>query len=188
MERDSPTSPPEAPLTPDAPHKYWVYDTICLRIQLSEDKKAVFGCWYYSLPKDLKFKTMDGSNDAAPSPHACILNMLYHTSIILLAKPFLRSGKRAEFEAKAHQPFEQDDICRRASTACREAAEGICLLAEKYREALGSFRRSPLTATHCILSAALVILIIRPIKEGMLLENEEELNGCLQTLQELSMS
>ena len=147
--------------------------------------------WYYSLPKELRVKAADGSNDSAPSPHACILHMLYHTSVVLLAKPFLRYRKRTEAAAGTPQLAEQDDdMFRRASAACLEAAGEICLVAERYRQAFGSFRRSPLTATHCTLTAALVLMFVQPVAAGKIppRRNNTQLDCCMQTLRELSVS
>lgn len=39
-----------------------------------------------------------------------------------------------------------------------QAASEICSVAQKYRKTFGSFRQSPVTATHCTLSAVLTLL------------------------------
>ncbi|KAK4235436.1 C6 transcription factor [Achaetomium macrosporum] len=141
--------------------------------------------WSYSLRKELKVKTAGGPNGPTPSPHACILNMVYHTSIVLLAKPFFRSGN----PVRSRRSEQDDDIFRRASTACREAAGEICLPADRYRELFGSFRRSPLTATHCTLTAALVLMFAQTGTEvGSPGGNRAQLDGCMQTLRKLSVS
>ncbi|WQF85529.1 hypothetical protein CDEST_10543 [Colletotrichum destructivum] len=138
------------------------------RLALAAEKRGFFeSCmftlkgWYYSLPKELKINTAMRTHDGSPSPHAYIINMVYHTSIILLAKPFLSYGERNAPKFAVPQPGENDDFPQRASAVCLEAAGEICRLAEGYREAFHSFRRSPLTATHCTLTAALVILFVR---------------------------
>lgn len=129
-----------------------------------------------------------GPNDA-PSPHAFILNMVYNTSVVLLAKPFLKSHKTHDKGAAHVPPGDQDDVFQHASTLCLEAAGEICLLTRRYRELFGSFRRSPLTATHCTLTAALVIMFVRPVAEGAASHADSaELDGCMQTLRELSVS
>lgn len=137
--------------------------------------------WFYSLPKQLKVKTNSINRDQAVLPHAYILNMVYYTSVALLAKPFLRLGKGMTPES--------DEILQAASSACLEAATEICLLGERYRETFGSFRRSPLTATHCTLTAALVIMFLRDGSMGTWAQADHtKLHGCLQTLHELSVS
>ncbi|KXH42217.1 nitrogen assimilation transcription factor nirA [Colletotrichum simmondsii] len=146
--------------------------------------------WYYSLPNELKVRKSEEANKAAKSPHSYILNMVYHTSIILLARPYLQSSRKPKTEIVALQHLsEQTEVGRRASAACCEAAVEICSLSAKYRAAFGSFRLSPLTATHCTLSAALVILFVQPaVKDDVSKLSKNDLDGCLQTLRELSIS
>jgi hypothetical protein len=73
-----------------------------------------------------------------------------------------------------------------AHSICRESARAICLVAQKYRHTFGGYHLSPITATHCTLSAALVLL-----------DETENLNApshknklalCLTVLDELSKS
>ncbi|KAF6828093.1 C6 transcription factor [Colletotrichum plurivorum] len=137
--------------------------------------------WFYSLPKELKVKTNSVNRNQTMLPQAYILSMVHYTSVVLLAKPFLRSGKGDTPESA--------EILQLASSVCFEAAAEICLLGERYREAFGSFRRSPLTATHCTLTAALVIMFLRDGSMGTCAQaDQNKLDGCLQTLHELSVS
>ncbi|KAF2014565.1 hypothetical protein BU24DRAFT_482070 [Aaosphaeria arxii CBS 175.79] len=137
--------------------------------------------WYYSLSKEFKIRPNNINRDQPLLPQVCVLNMVYYTSVVLLAKPFLRSGKG--------EAPESNEVLRAASSACLEAATEICLLGERYREVFGSFRRSPLTATHCTLTAALVIMLVRDDPVGTWPQADRtKLGGCLQTLHELSIS
>ncbi|OLN93225.1 hypothetical protein CCHL11_07571 [Colletotrichum chlorophyti] len=77
--------------------------------------------------------------------------MVYHTCCILLFKPFLVKSKEGPAAPKT-------DAVRRAETLCIESAKRICHTGKKYRQVFGSFRRSPITATHCVLTAALVLI------------------------------
>lgn len=107
--------------------------------------------WKYSLPPELK---VDRSTKKNMFPHAYILNMSYHTSIILLCKPFLPKQKQHRASAESHNGA--DKASKTAMLLCAESAKEIATLSQQYRSAFSSFRRSPITATHCTLSAALV--------------------------------
>ncbi|KAJ5162551.1 fungal-specific transcription factor domain-containing protein, partial [Penicillium coprophilum] len=107
--------------------------------------------WKYSIPPELK---VDRSTKKNMFPHAFILNMTYHTSIILLCKPFLPKQKQGYGLAEPHNGVEK--AAETAILLCAESAKEIAILSQQYRSTFGSFRRSPVTATHCTLSAALV--------------------------------
>ncbi|KAI1452360.1 fungal-specific transcription factor domain-containing protein [Annulohypoxylon moriforme] len=94
--------------------------------------------WYYDLPKELGVEYNGILQD---QPAIYILHMVYHTSIILLVKPSLLRS--------------QDESARRMSY---QAAIDICSVATKYRRRFTSFRQSPITATHCTLSAVLILI------------------------------
>ncbi|KAB8237155.1 Zn(II)2Cys6 transcription factor [Aspergillus alliaceus] len=128
--------------------------------------------WFYDLPKELR---VDRANEI---PQAYTLHMVYHTARILLAKPFIMKGT---IPSKT-----KDETTELAHSICRESARLICLVAQKYRHNFGGYHRSPITATHCTLSAALVLL-----------DETENLNApshkhklalCLTVLDELSKS
>lgn len=120
--------------------------------------------WLFVLPKELK---IDPDQPSA-SPHLYTLHMCFHTCIILLAKPFL---------PKKANPSESSI----ALEACRQAAKDICNLGNRYRTAFGSFRRSPITATHCTLTATLMVMFLGKGSRG-------DLDCCLLTLGELAES
>ncbi|KAI8238080.1 Nitrogen assimilation transcription factor nirA [Colletotrichum sp. SAR 10_99] len=101
--------------------------------------------WFYELPADLR---IDRPNDI---PQVYTLNMVYHTCCILLFKPFLLRPKQTTTTPKT-------DAIKRAETLCIESAKRICLASKKYRQVFGGFRRSPISATHCILTASLVLI------------------------------
>ncbi|KAI2919290.1 transcriptional regulator family: Fungal Specific TF [Aspergillus niger] len=117
--------------------------------------------WRYRLPSYLQTKSFERSK-TKPAPHIYILHMVYQTSLIMLAKPFLSRENRRRPE---EDPFteSQNHSCKnatseRAAALCFDAAREICLLGEQYRKAFGSFRQSPVTATHCTLSAVLFFI------------------------------
>jgi hypothetical protein len=90
--------------------------------------------------------------------------MVYHTSIIMLAKPFLVQRQRLPTESPSTESQSKteshiDQTAERAAKLCMDAAREICLLSEQYRKIFGSFRQSPVTPTHCTLSAALFLIM-----------------------------
>ncbi|KAJ0158880.1 Nitrogen assimilation transcription factor nit-4, partial [Colletotrichum tanaceti] len=101
--------------------------------------------WFYELPAELR---IDKPNDL---PQVYTLHMAYHTCCILLFKPFLTKPKDAPVAPKT-------ETAKRAEEFCIESAKRICLAGKKYRQVFGSFRRSPISATHCILTATLVLI------------------------------
>ncbi|KAG7128593.1 Nitrogen assimilation transcription factor nirA like protein [Verticillium longisporum] len=152
--------------------------------------------WYYALPAELKVERIGNNN----YPAAYMLGMLYHTSVILLAKPFLKALDSTNpttdnFQANNSSPSpqlsnqEREAMHLKAKVLCDEAAKEICVLGAKYRKVFGSFRKCPPTANHSILQAALVTLQTHTLaddpanKRGKL-----SLENYLQTLKELSQS
>lgn len=130
--------------------------------------------------------------------------MVYHTVCILLCVPFWNLTDTQEASRATDQPTKVHDndkslhdACKaKAMTICRNSAKAMCIVAQKYRQRFGSFKLSPITPTHCILSAALVIIgncRIDP-KNGtgsQLLRGtspQTDLGLCLQVLRELSTS
>ncbi|KAL4862321.1 hypothetical protein BDV12DRAFT_190487 [Aspergillus spectabilis] len=140
--------------------------------------------WKYRLPADLQTKPPVLSKTQI-LPHVYILHMVYHTSIIMLAKPFLA---RRQVQSTAEPSPESQGrgqaylMTTKVATLCMEAAREICLLGEQYRKVFGSFRQSPVTATHCTLSA--------DEEEGEAISKEiaKLVNSCVVTLSELSHS
>lgn len=110
--------------------------------------------------------------------------MVYHTTRILLAKPYITRK----------QPETDREAVNIALTASRESARAICLTAQKYRHVFGGFQKSPITATHCTLSAALVLLaeVEAEAKKSLvspaIASLKNKLNLCLTVLDELSNS
>lgn len=91
--------------------------------------------------------------------------MVYHTVYILLCGPFLskhphdtkkNQNPSPSFPLKDQTP--ENTIACKASTVSLSSARAMCLTAQKYRQAFGSFKLSPITPTHSILSAALTII------------------------------
>ncbi|PWY78031.1 hypothetical protein BO94DRAFT_588334 [Aspergillus sclerotioniger CBS 115572] len=127
--------------------------------------------WFYDLPQRLR---IDQPNEV---PHAYTLHMIYHTTRILLAKPFLiRSGC-------GDKPVGKDNTVEQARSVCRDSAKAMCLVAQKYRRTFGSFQRSPISAMHSTLSCAWVVL-----DEPDSPSKRNQLSMCLTVLDELATS
>lgn len=135
--------------------------------------------------------------------------MVYHTVWILLCGPFLYNFyhpyKKPEPECTRPTSQKEGEKCpeversEKALAACGTSVRAICIIAQQYRQTFGSFKLSPITATHCILSAGLTI-----IDKCCTVENLEQYNPadkpqpgasphaavglCLQVLRELSTS
>lgn len=112
--------------------------------------------------------------------------MVYHTAMILLARPYVQS--RA-FEDSAS--LEPDALVIKAQGVLLEAARSISSLGDQYRKVFGSFRRSPITATHANLSAALALfnpLGANPPGARCHPSDDARIKSCLQTLEELSVA
>jgi hypothetical protein len=124
--------------------------------------------------------------------------MVYHTSIIMLTKPFLAQKQRSSTEAPATESQGKteghvEQMAERATTLCMDAVREICLLGEQYRKIFGSFRQSPVTPTHCTLSA--VLFLITTLKhcrgddghgENHSKATTRLVNSCAMTLAELA--
>lgn len=150
--------------------------------------------WIYDLPPELRMDRLD----ATSLPQAFTLHMVYSTACILLARPYLApaaattsSGmKQANtVKSKSEENFQKADVLLQTS------AKHICSTARKYRRVFGSFRRSPITATHCTLSAALVFLrsakarsVLGTTGEPTSSFNTDDIRLCLDVLDELSTS
>ena len=118
--------------------------------------------WFYDIPHELR---IDHPNDV---PHVYTLHMVYHTARILLAKPFLTN----------HHTSSESTITVLAHSVCKDSASAICLVAQKYRHSFAhGFQLCPLSATHCTLSAATVLL-----GEPDCASNRNRLGVCLTVL------
>ncbi|PLB49929.1 Zn(II)2Cys6 transcription factor [Aspergillus steynii IBT 23096] len=129
--------------------------------------------WLYDLPTELR---IDRPNSI---PQAYTLHMIYYTARILLAEPYSKTPQSKEDDSQT--PNETANL---ALDVCRESARAICLVAQKYRQIFGSFERSPISATHCTLSAALVLL--RETEMLSTASHKAKLNICVTVLDELS--
>ncbi|KAL2842157.1 fungal-specific transcription factor domain-containing protein [Aspergillus pseudoustus] len=94
--------------------------------------------WYYDLPKELSLEH-NGTPQSEPAVYTA--HMVFHTAFIILMKPALLKSQDAESRRVSYQ-----------------AASDVCNVAQKYRMVFGSFRQSPVTATHCTLSAVLTLI------------------------------
>lgn len=150
--------------------------------------------WIYDLPPELRLERLDTTS----LPAAFTLHMVYSTACILLARPYLAPAttptNSATESANTMDPKFQEDF-QKADILLQTSAKQICSTARKYRRVFGSFRRSPITATHCTLSAALVFL--RNAKSRSVVDNTDmpsygsstdDIKLCLDVLDELSTS
>ena len=80
--------------------------------------------------------------------------------------------------------IEQTETTHQALSISRQSAREICLVAQKYRQAFGSFELSPISATHCTLTAALVLLDETGSLDSH--SHKNKLSFCLVVLGELS--
>lgn len=149
--------------------------------------------WIYDLPPELRMERLD----ATSLPSAFTLHMVYSTACILLARPYLAPAAATNSGMKTANTvdpkFKEDS--QKADVLLQTSAKQICSTARKYRRVFGSFRRSPITATHCTLSAALVFLRsakARPVAattgEPSSSFNTDDIRLCLDVLDELSTS
>lgn len=143
--------------------------------------------WIYDLPPELRLDRLDASS----LPQAFTLHMVYSTACILLARPYLVPAANSAID-----PANTIDTKPEADTLLQTSAKQICSTARRYRRVFGSFRRSPITATHCTLSAALVFLR-SSAKTRTLADStgaapssfsSDDVKLCLDVLDELSVS
>lgn len=162
----------------------------------SEDQKhAIFeNCklslrsWFYELSEEFKFHKAAARKGVLAQVVA--LQMVYHTSVILLAKPFI--SRHPACEEDAPKPGQSSNRFTKTAIALYiGAAREVSVLSDQYREVFGSFRLSPITPTHSNLSATLALLSScsktsnsTNTAGGTL----ERIGSCLQTLGELSIS
>ncbi|PKX93393.1 Zn(II)2Cys6 transcription factor [Aspergillus novofumigatus IBT 16806] len=133
--------------------------------------------WFYDLPPALR---TDQPNHL---PHAYTLHMVYHTARILLAKPFTVRHQSVSSDADTKSGGQTQTQAQSVST---DSARAICTIAQKYRQHFGSFHLSPITATHCTLSAATVLL--EDIDGDVAPSQKTRLEVCVGVLEELARS
>ncbi|CAG8044172.1 unnamed protein product [Penicillium nalgiovense] len=160
--------------------------------------------WYYDLAPELK---VDRPSGPSRFPHTYTLCMVYHTVYILLCVPFLSknpANQEASNPADSHSQQnsshkESEHACKQKAMAiCGNSSREMCIVAHKYRQTFGSFKLSPITATHCMLSAASIIIEKCCVDPSMKFEAGNQgprgpspqaaVGLCLQVLQELSTS
>jgi hypothetical protein len=116
--------------------------------------------WYYDLPSELKIERPSGPSRFA---HTYTLYMVYHTTFLLLCGPFLSGNPPPKNEepnksSEQHETSPENLTSQKALTACCASIRSMISVAQKYRQTFGSFKLSPVTATYCTLSAALIII------------------------------
>ncbi|CRG92311.1 putative transcriptional regulatory protein C530,05 [Talaromyces islandicus] len=141
--------------------------------------------WFYDLPAELRIDRPR----TGMLPQVFTLHMVHYTAFILLLKPFIFAGEKGTLP-KADAPSNTGDPATESPLSlCHEAARQICIVARKYRQVFGSFRKSPITATHCTLSAALFLL--KKMKydgDETKISDRNLFQACLKTLAELGIS
>ncbi|KAJ5732358.1 hypothetical protein N7493_003839 [Penicillium malachiteum] len=160
--------------------------------------------WYYDLPSELK---VDRPSGLSQFPHAYTLSMVYHQTVSLLCCPFIShydQFKEKEFDATRR--LAEMDKCspkyirlQKALSTSSSSVRSFCMIAQKYRQTFGSFQLSPITATHCTLSIALIIIELccpgqpttkhhTPEEGSYSLSPHAAVALCFQVLRELSTS
>lgn len=139
--------------------------------------------WLYDLPDDLR---LDVSGHANTFPQAYTLHMTFYTAVILLANGTLVSNVRTTLLGSDRT----DSLDKKASCVCYEAATNMCNVAKNYRKTFGDFHLSAVSATHCLLSAALVLIQVASNEPENSRKKAAAANVdlCLQCLDELSVS
>lgn len=160
------------------------FDSCCLELKT----------WAYDLPPELRLERLEDSS----LPQAFTLHMVYSTACILLARPLSAPAVATAIistESTSAIDTNLEDKYQRAEDLLHNSAKQICSAARKYRRVFGSFRRSPITATHCTLSAALVFLQNSSSPSSTdkthipsSSSNTEDIKICLSVLDELSTS
>ncbi|OQD89012.1 hypothetical protein PENANT_c003G03705 [Penicillium antarcticum] len=156
--------------------------------------------WYYDLAQELK---IDRPSGPSRFPHTYTLCMVYHTVYIILCIPFLNNhsetkGPRNQNTQVKHDTNSDASETRRkqqAITICNNSVRAVCVVAQKYRQTFGSFKLSPVTPTHCMHTAALIIIEKCSAFGSYAKEAQTKspsphaaVGLCLQSLQELSTS
>ncbi|KAF3391279.1 hypothetical protein F1880_007889 [Penicillium rolfsii] len=157
--------------------------------------------WYYDLPSDLKIERPSGPSRFA---HTYTLYMVYHTAFLLLCGPFLGGNPQPKNAEQNQAPQKNEgtpdnSTSQKALAACCTSVRSMISIAQKYRQTFGSFRLSPVTATYCTLSAALIIIerCCSPDNQGKPSPQDEGARTlsphaaaglCFQVLRELSTS
>jgi hypothetical protein len=139
--------------------------------------------WLYDLPDTLR---LDVGGRANTFPQAHTLHMTFHTAIILLANGTIASKARGT----SSDAGEAKLLDKKASCICYEAATNMCNVAKTYRRTFGGFYLSAVSATHCLLSAALVLMQVASTEYESPCRRAAAANVdlCLQSLKELSVS
>ncbi|KAL4933722.1 transcription factor domain-containing protein [Aspergillus undulatus] len=121
--------------------------------------------WFYDLPPDLRIERPTPNNIPQKDREA---------------RNLASNGNNLDTGVSA------ETITDLALSVSSESARAICLTGQKYRNVFGGFQHSPISATHCTLSAALVLLDSDPTTTTASLKNK--LNICLTILEELGDS
>ncbi|KAJ6014307.1 hypothetical protein N7540_008898 [Penicillium herquei] len=160
--------------------------------------------WYYDLPSELK---VDRPSGLSQFPHAYTLSMVYHQTVMLLCCPFIshydqfkeKEGDATRKLAEIDKSSPKSIRLQKALSNSSSSVRSVCIIAQKYRQTFGGFQLSPITATHCTLSTALIIIELccpgqsttkhHPPEEGSYtLSPHAAVALCFQVLRELSTS
>ncbi|KAJ5917185.1 hypothetical protein N7466_010739 [Penicillium verhagenii] len=156
--------------------------------------------WHYDLPSELKVIRTSGPSQF---PHAYTLSMVYHQAMILLCSPFITHNTVQDSTQPDENTPEGTPASiryRKALSSCGNSVRLMCCIAQKYRQTFGSFKLSPITATHCTLSTALILIELccsmKPYTKASATDDDGKhhlpphaaVALCFQVLRELSTS
>jgi len=134
--------------------------------------------------------------------------MVYHQAVILLCCPFVsgntqfpspREGDTMQHPPQSNDKQQPNSRYAKGLSSCCNSIRVMCCIAQRYRQTFGSFKLSPITATHCTLSTALMLIELccaaKPVaKHSPTDDGPHRLTPhaavalCFQVLRELSTS
>lgn len=98
--------------------------------------------FYQNLPVDLRM-TEDVATTSCPPPHICCLNILYHTILILLYRPFF-------LRKTSNEP-----LCRHAEMVCTREAATVNVFFQAYGRCFAN-RNQTYLLSYCVYTAATI--------------------------------
>ena len=101
--------------------------------------------WYEKLPTCLKFDHV-AVNTCSPPPHILCLNVLYHTLLILLYRPFSQLKSGVELE---------DELVEHSRKICAEEAALVNTHFQAYGRAF-EYRNQTYLLSYCVYTAATI--------------------------------
>ncbi|KAL5363250.1 fungal-specific transcription factor domain-containing protein [Aspergillus floccosus] len=109
--------------------------------------------WYKALPSFLQIPS-DKIPEISPPPHITSLNLMYHTTLILLHRPYVVSGQARD-----------SDAARKSWKVCRSATTTIYHLLQMYTKTFG-FQHITYMNSYCTYTAATTAVYQLETSEG----------------------